>query len=150
MSAADSLIDKRNKMKKSGNNNTLELDALIAQIILKEEISKAQEFRKFCNLTGTISLQQMWKLKKELWPKKKASLPVAKKNNKGRLITSPKELMITLQKEYRDRLRPRPTKSDLKEHMKLVHDVTKLKLSAAWANKSPNFSMMELEKAIMI
>ena len=35
-SAADSLIDKRNKMKKAGNNNTLEIDALIAQTILKE------------------------------------------------------------------------------------------------------------------
>ena len=31
--AADSVIDKRNKMKKTGNNKTLEIDALIAQII---------------------------------------------------------------------------------------------------------------------
>ena len=83
-------------MKKSLNNNKLELEALIAQLIIKEKINKAQEFRKFCNLTGTISLHKMRKMKKELWPKKKASLPVAKKNNKGQLITSPKMLMITL------------------------------------------------------
>ena len=116
-SAADSLIDKRNTMTNSGNNNTFEIDALIAQTILKEEINKAQEFKKFCNLTGTICLQKMWKMKKKLWPKKKTSLPTAKRNHKGRLITSPKELMLTLHKEYQDRLRPRKIKQGLKEHM---------------------------------
>ena len=147
-SAADSLIDKRNTMNNSGNINTFEIDALIAQTILKEEINKAQEFKKFCNLTGTICLQKMWKMKKKLWPKKKTSLPTAKRNHKGRLITSPKELMLTLHKEYQDRLRPRKSKQDLKEHMDRVHEATQLKLSKAWSNKSPEFSMNELEKGM--
>ena len=56
--------------------------------------------------------------------------------------------MITLQKEYQDRLRPRKTKEEIKEHMDLIDEVTKLKLSEAWANKSPDFSMNELEKGI--
>ena len=90
----------------------------------------------------------MWKMKKKLWPKKKTSLPTAKKNHKGRLVTSPKELMMTLHKEYQDILRPRKTKHDLKEHMDIVHEATKLKLSKAWSNKSLEFSMNELEKAI--
>ena len=97
-SAADVLIDKRNKIKQAGTHNVKQIEAKIVQIILKEEVNKAQQFVTYCNITGTISLRQMWKLKKELWPKKKPSLQVAKKNHKGRLISSPKELMHLLQK----------------------------------------------------
>ena len=90
----------------------------------------------------------MWKLKQELRPKKAPSHPVAKLNHRGRLITSPKELMKTLGKEYRDRLRTRKCKEDMKEHMDRMHEVTRLKLSKAWNNKSPAFVMEELEQGI--
>ena len=147
-SAADVLIDKRNQMKQVGTQDLNNIEAQIAQIILKEEVNKAQQFVTYCNLTGTISLQKMWKLKKELWPKKKASFPVAKISHTGRLISSPKELMQLLKNEYKDRLRPRPYKSYLKNHMQVLHEVTKLKLSRAWSNKSPAFSMDELTKGL--
>ena len=65
------------------------MDAQIAKILLKEEIDKAKHFVKYCNATGTFPLHKMWKLKKELWPKKAPSLPVAKINHKGRLVSSP-------------------------------------------------------------
>ena len=149
-SAADALIDKRNSLKILNNKSQEKeaLDAQIAVILLKEEVDKAKHFVKFCNATGTFPLLKMWKLKKELWPKKAPSLPVAKLNNKGRLITSPKELMHTLAKEYKDRLRTRKCKKELKEHMEKMHEVTKLKLSKAWMNKSPSFNMDELNQGI--
>ena len=90
----------------------------------------------------------MWNLKKKLWPENKPSLPVAKINHKGRLITSPKELLQTLQKEYGDRLRKRKVKSNLKGHMDVMHEVTKLKLAKAWINKSPSFTIEELETGL--
>ena len=90
----------------------------------------------------------MWKIKKKLWPRRKPSLPVAKINHKGRLISSPKELLQTLHKEYKDRLRKRKVKSYLKEHMDIMHEVTKLKLAKAWINKSPCFTSEELENAL--
>ena len=90
----------------------------------------------------------MWKLKNELWPKKASSLSVAKLNHRGRLITSPKELMQTLAKEYQDRLRTRKCKKELNKHMERMHEVTKLKLSKAWKNESPAFNMNELETVI--
>ena len=83
---------------------------------------------------------------KKLWPKKAPSLPIAKKNHKGRLISSPKELQQTLQKEYKDRLRPRKCKNELLEQFASVHRTTDLKLAKAWTNKSPAFDMPELEK----
>ena len=55
------------------------LDAQIAKVLLKEEVDKAKHFVKYCNATGTFPLQKMWKLKKELWPKKAPSLPVARR-----------------------------------------------------------------------
>lgn len=63
-------------------------------------------------------------------------------------MSSPKELMQLLQKEYKDRLRPRPYKSYLKDHMKTINEVTKLKLSKAWTTKSPAFSMKELTEPV--
>ena len=148
-SRAGALIDKRNSMKYNKDSHAKEaLDAQIAIILLKEEINKAKHFVQFCNSTGTFPLQKMWKLKRELWPKKAPSLPVAKINHKGRLITSPRELMLTLKKEYQDRLRPRKCKEELKEHIELMHKVTQLKLSKAWENKGPEFTMEELDQGL--
>jgi hypothetical protein len=90
----------------------------------------------------------MWKLKNKLWPKKASALPVAKKNRRGRLVSTPKELMKTLLNEYKDRLRARIPRSDLKSHMQLMHQVSQLKLAKAWQNKSPPFNMTEFEQGI--
>ena len=56
--------------------------------------------------------------------------------------------MLTLQKEYKDRYRTRPVKYEIKRHIKILHDVTQLKISEAWRNKSRPFSMLVLEKGI--
>ena len=41
--------------------------------------------------------------------------PTAKKNHKGKLITGPSELKKLLAKEYKERLRSRPARPDMKE-----------------------------------
>ena len=127
-SAANALIDKRNSLKNNSLNAQARqaFDLQIEEVLLKEEIEKAKHFKKFCNATSTFPLHQMWKLKKKLWPKKQSTLPIAKKNHRGRLISSPKELIQTFQKEYKDRLRQRKGKHNLKENMERMHEVTKL------------------------
>ena len=45
-------------------------------------------------------------------------------------------------------MRVRKTKHYLKEHMEMMHEVTKLKLLKAWENKSPKFTMDELQKGL--
>ena len=64
------------------------------------------------------------------------------------LVSTPKELMRVLLKEYKDRLRPRAIRHDLKTHIQTMHEVTNLKLEMAWLNKSPPFSLLELEKGV--
>ena len=50
--------------------------------------------------------------------------------------------------EYKDRLRPRCNRSDLKSHIKTMHEVTQIKLVRAWLNKSPPFNLVEFEQGI--
>ena len=133
---------------------------------MKEGLSKAHQFRKYCNRSSTFPVQEMWKYKNKVWPKKALAVPVAKRNHKGRLVSTPKELMQTLLKEYKERLRTpkelmqtllkeykerlrtRSTRKDLKEHMSKVHEVSQLKLRRSLQNKSLPFSMAEFEQGI--
>ena len=49
---------------------------------------------------------------KKLWPKVETKLPSAKKNHKGQVISEPNSLKLLLAKEYKERLRQRPVRSD--------------------------------------
>ena len=80
-SREDCLISKRKKLLKQGNcEMTTILDAQIAL------------FRKYINNIGSQPLSEMWKLKKLLFPRKKQTLPPAKMNYKGKLVSEPEEL----------------------------------------------------------
>ena len=74
-SASDCLINKRNKLAKSGSKDVANLDAQIVQTIMKEENNKAQQFKKYCNMTGTISLHKMWQLKRSYGPIRRHHFP---------------------------------------------------------------------------
>ena len=49
-------------------------------------------FSEMDGLDGNLVHQGVWKTKQKLFPKIKPTLPVAKKNLKGQLITNPEEL----------------------------------------------------------
>ena len=81
-SSSDYLIDKRNKLtklnekehsvlkKQTITTQIANIEIQIAQIILKEGLEKAYKFRKFCNASSSFPVQEMWKFKNKLWPKK--------------------------------------------------------------------------------
>ena len=73
---------------------------------------------------------------------------MAKYNHKGRLVTTPNEIINVLKKEFKERLRSRKTKVILNNQMKNAHEVTKLKVKLAWKNKSVPFSKSEFDKAL--
>ena len=54
--------------------------------------------------------------------------------------------MHTLAKEYKDRIRSRKRKEELKGHIAKMHKVTKFKLSKTWMNRNPAFNMEELNQ----
>jgi hypothetical protein len=99
---------------KQGKDEELKIfDVKIAQIISEEGRSKALMFRKYCDQNGSGVMSEMWKLKKKLFPKKACTLPSAKVNYQGKVVTEPKVLTKLMGEEYgRVRLRKRQTHSN--------------------------------------
>ena len=62
-----------------------------------------------------VNLSQMWKNMRKIWPKIGNNLPSAKRNHQGKIITDPNSFKLLLAKEYRERLRSRPIRPDLKQ-----------------------------------
>ena len=80
----------------------------IANTIASEERLKCHIMKQFCGQNGSINVSEMWKVKKKLWPNKASSLPAAKLNHQGQLVSTATDINITMRKEYAERLRERP------------------------------------------
>ena len=107
--AADHLINQRNKLKQSIEDGRLydigdltRLEERISDIIAEEENNKAKLFKQFCDETNSVNIAEMWKLKKTLWPKKQESLPTGKLNNKGQMVTNTDEIKELYSNEFRE------------------------------------------------
>ena len=84
----------------------------------------------------------------KLWPKCDNSLPTAKKNHEGRIISAPNELKSLLAKEYKERLRTRPLRPDLKHLKKGKKRIFLMKLKLAESHKSKPWTLSDLDKAL--
>jgi hypothetical protein len=88
----------------------------IAELKATEIRSKIMNnFKIYSENPENMSLPKAWKLLKKISPKTNPTLPTAKRNHKGKLISGPKEIKTLLAKEYKNRLRSRPIRPDLKE-----------------------------------
>ena len=90
----------------------------------------------------------MWRLYKKLWPKTGVSVPTAKKDHRGKMISTPRGIKKLLVKEYKDRLRSRPYRPDLQQLKKRRKRIFKLKMKLAKAKKSSDWKMEDLDKAL--
>ena len=91
----------------------------IEGLIAEEEARENREmivknFKDIGDNPENVNLQNMWKLCKKLWPKSGGTQPTAKRNQMGKIVTGPKDIKNVLAKEYKDRLRNRPVRADLK------------------------------------
>ena len=92
---ASRLINKRNELMRNMKNSA-EVDALNDMIsdaeatINRNKILK--HFQTFGGNPENVNLGQVWKTLDKLWPKCGESLPTAKKNHKGRIVSAPKDL----------------------------------------------------------
>ena len=77
----------------------------------RDEIIK--HFISYSDNPESINLHKMWQTLEKISPKSGTSLPTAKKNHRGRIVSAPGELKKLLAKEYKDRLRNRPRRPDL-------------------------------------
>ena len=104
-------------------------------------MSKINQLKK----CSAICLSEMWKTKKSLWPKKSQSIPTGKKDHKGKLLTGPKDIKKLLEKEYRERLRKKPSHPNLIDLDSLKKEEFEAKLKESKHNESEAWTMGELE-----
>ena len=84
-------------------------------------------FKKLDGSQGDF-MSGVWTLKKKIFPKHKPTLPVAKQNVNGKLITSGNELKSLYLETFQFRLRDRPIKSEYKNIKELTDELCKLRL----------------------
>ena len=116
--AISKLIDERNKQLKNGDalDNINNIDKEISNLEAQMNYDKIKpQFDKYKEDPEKIILQEVWKTMEKLWPKSGHSLPTAKKNHVGKVISEPKKLKALLAKEYKERLRMRPLRPDFQK-----------------------------------
>ena len=126
-----------------------ELNELISDIEAKENREIIMEnFKHYSDNPESINLSNMWKIVRKLWPKCGSTLPTAKKNHRGQIISGPSELKKLLAKEYKERLRSRPVRPDLLEFEERKTLIFKMKMQLAESNESSEWSISDLENAL--
>ena len=145
------LINERNKMMTNDVNPEVKeeirkVNENICEIESRENREKIMKhFNSFNDDPEKINLQQMWKLNKKLWPKCGTVLPSAKKNHRGKLVSNPVAIKTLLTREYKDRLRKRPVRSDFSDMRIRRNKIFKMKMKVAGKKKSPDWTMKDLE-----
>ena len=90
----------------------------------------------------------MWNLKKHIWPKHVESIPTGKINHQNKLVTGPVEIKTLITKEYKERLRSRPTHPDFKDIEEIKSEAFKIKLEKARQTKSSEWTIQDLEEVL--
>ena len=148
------LITERNNLIGQSDNpiRKQKIDAInhkISTMEAEENRNKLLEnFKYFSDNPENINLSKMWKLLKKISPKVGRSLPTAKKNHRGRMISGARGLKTLLAKEYKDRLRTRPIRPDLGSMKWRKKNIFKLKMKLAQGKNSPDWTMFDLDNAL--
>ena len=148
------LINQRNELNIGTDDpgRKINLDKINHQISTMEAVENRnklmENFKYFSDNPEKINLSKMWKLLKKISPKNGTSLPTAKKNHKGRIISGARELKTLLSKEYKERLRTRPYRPDLGSMKQRKNKIFNLKLKLAQCKKSPEWTMSDLDNAL--
>ena len=141
------LIDTRNGEKIENVREALEKK--VADYEAEEKRNKLMEqFSQYKDNPENINVANMWKILKKLWPKFGYTVPTAKKNHQGKLITGAKELKLLMLKEYTQRLRNRPLRPDLKHTSTKKDLIFQLKMKIAQKRQSSDWTMKNLDEAL--
>ena len=145
------LINTRNELSKNrGNEKVVEiLNEQISDIEAEANRNKIlKNFLEISQNPENVNLGRVWKILNKTWPKYAETLPTAKLNHNGRLISAPVELKKLMEKEFKERLRTRPMRSDL-NYLKIKKKrLFNIKLRLAADNQSKEWTIADLEQAL--
>ena len=107
----------RKQSTKNHDENRIKLEIIekeISEISADEKANKVKKQNEgMSNISGEFNANKMWSLKKQLFPKLRE--PMAKKDDKGNIITSPEGLKSLYINTYDDRLGEKEKSDDFKE-----------------------------------
>ena len=107
-----------------------------------------KNFEYFSENPEKIQVQKMWKSLKNICPKLKPTLPSAKRNLKGKIVSSQKDIKQVLAAEYKNRLRTRPMRNDLKSVKYRKNKIFNMKMNLSKLRKSKSWTVQDLELAL--
>ena len=147
------LISRRNVLSRNedqeSKDKVQEINQQISSLEAEDNRNKlVEKFQYFSDNPENLNMSQMWKLLKKIWPKVGISLPTAKRNHMGKIVSGARELKILLAKEYKERLRTRPVRPDLKQLKVRKNRIFQIKMRLAEGRKSPDWTMLDLENAL--
>ena len=145
------LINQRNTLSDAHENQKkIELieEEIAEKVALQNRNIIVKNFKQLSDNCENVNLQKMWKLMKNLWPKNNSVIPTAKRNHRGKVVSGPTEIKNVLSREYKERLRSRPYRPDLKHFMGMKKTIFKMKMKLARSRKSKPWNMSDLERAL--
>ena len=132
-------------MKAELNVINLKLTSFVAEENKKQVYDN---FEKLSNTDGTTNNNGIWALKRKLFPKNTKSLPMAKKDLNGKLISSQNELICLYMDTYKQRLRHRPIKIEYKYLRILKEELFNRRIDLAMTRKSKPWKIQQLQNVL--
>ena len=148
------MIDERNVLlKNSEDPKTKEKIDDLGEKIADEEAEAnrsiiMKNFKEISEDPENINLKEMWRSCKKLWPKSGVTVPTAKRNTRGKIVTGPREIRNVLAEEYKNRLRSRPVRPDLQNMKNRKQKIFEMKMKLAEENVSLQWNMKDLDLAL--
>ena len=126
-----------------------EIEEKLSNLVSKKNRDKV--VNNFKSLDGTFGdnfATGMWNIKKKIFPKNKPTLPTAKLNINGMLVTSRFDVKRLYLDTFTFRLRDRPIKTGYEHIQKLTEDLCRERLMLSNKNKTNDWTMDDLEEAL--
>ena len=144
------------KLKKCKENTKKELeekldeleDQISEEIAAENRTKVVDNFKELSNPDGLINTNGMWNIKRKMFPKNKESLPFAKQDFDGNLITSQSKLKTLYLETFVHRLRSRPIKQELMTLRIMKEELCEERLKLAKITKSTPWNSSDLKKVL--
>ena len=154
-SESDKLMEKRKNLKNElktvsdiqtvqmVQNEICSVEEQLSNLLADENVKKIKDNLSMLTETdGSINVSGVWKIKKKIFPKNMKTLPIAKKDVNGRLVSNPEELKTLYIQTYIHRVRHRPVKPGFEELKMLKEELcarrlelVKMKTFQPWCSK---------------
>ena len=135
--------------KEAINSELVKLDIQVSKLVAEDNRNRVYEnFKSLSNQDGNLNNNNMWNIKRKVFPKNKETLPFAKKDCDGNLISSHSQLKDLYIDTFVHRLRPRPMKPDYLYLKQLKEELWSKRLEYVETQKTKDWTFHDLEKVL--